>query len=102
MRWGAVERNLGRDVERNPEKPRNRYVSDEELQAFKSIVPKWPLLYIYLKSLTGLRQTDMLSLRFDSFIGGGLLTGMSKTQKRTGKKYLFEWSDQLRVVLKRI
>ncbi|MEQ5809562.1 hypothetical protein J3369_19330 [Alteromonas sp. NFXS44] len=27
---------------------------------------------------------------------------MSKTQKRTGKKYLFEWSDQLRLTLERI
>ena len=102
MRWGLVESNPCRDVERNPERPRHRYVTDDELLAFKSIVPEWLSLYIDLKSLTGLRQTDMLSLRFDSFIEDGLLTGMSKTEKRTGKKYLFEWSDQLRATLDKI
>ncbi|AWL10816.1 hypothetical protein HMF8227_00309 [Saliniradius amylolyticus] len=102
IRWGALEANPCRDVKKNPERPRQRYVSDEELAAFKSFIPQWLSLYIDLKCLTGLRQTDMLALRFDSFIEEGLLTGMSKTEKRTGKKFLFEWSDQFKATVDKI
>ena len=51
MRWGLVESNPCRDVERNPERPRHRYVTNDELLAFKSIVPEWLSLYIDLKSI---------------------------------------------------
>lgn len=95
MRWGVVDSNPCRGVHRNPEKPRDRYIEDWELEAFCTIAP--PLLRVWcaLKYLTGLRQTDLRQLRLDQIREDGLHVTTSKT----GKKLIFEWSDELRAVI---
>lgn len=102
IRWGVVESNPCHDVERNPEKPRERYVKDDELLAFQQYIPKWLSLYLDLKMLTGLRQTDLLNLRFDHFTDEGLLVRMSKTERRSNKQLLIEWTDDLKKTYKAI
>lgn len=49
---------------RNVEKPRDRYVTDEEIEHFKEWCPEWLKTYIDLKLLLGLRKQDMLELHW--------------------------------------
>lgn len=41
IRWGVAKDNPCRRVSRNPEKPRNRYVSDDELELFLSVCSRF-------------------------------------------------------------
>ena len=61
--WGTYG-----DIERNLERHRDRYASDVELLAFKSVVPELQSLYIYHRSLAGLGKTEVFSLRFDHLL----------------------------------
>ncbi len=63
VRWGAVDRNLVREVQRNPEAPRDRYVTDEELDAFLNYATPMIRAYVRLRMLTGLRQGQILALK---------------------------------------
>jgi integrase len=62
IEWGALDRNPCREVRRTKEEPRDRYVGDEELQAF--LRRSTPLIraWVRLKQATGLRQGQMLAL----------------------------------------
>lgn len=62
VRWGAIDRNLVREVKRNKETPRDRYVSDTELDAFVAHASKMLRAYCDLKMMTGLRQGQLLAL----------------------------------------
>jgi integrase len=62
VRWGAVDRNLIREVKRNTETPRDRYVEDAELEAFKEYAGPMIRPYLALRMLTGLRQGQILNL----------------------------------------
>lgn len=68
-RWGAVERNLVREVKRNPEKPRSRYVDTTELEHFLSFCSPFLRAYVRLKMLTGLRQGQLLALKATDWDG---------------------------------
>ena len=69
VRWGAVDRNLVREVRRNPEKPRDRYVEDEDVLAFLQHCSPFLKAYVDLKTLTGLRQGQLLSLEASCWDG---------------------------------
>jgi integrase len=69
VRWGAIDRNLVREVKRNKETPRDRYVSDNELDAFLTHCSKMLKAYVGLKMLTGLRQGQVLGLRRSDWDG---------------------------------
>ena len=62
--WGIIEEQpfIKAGIKKNPEKSRDRIVTDEEVQGFLNHVPNWLKLYVQLKLATGLRQRDMLSL----------------------------------------
>lgn len=63
IRWGALDQNPCRDVRRTTERPRKRYVTDEELAAFLARTGS-PVIHAWvgLKLCTGLRQGMMLAL----------------------------------------
>jgi integrase len=63
VEWGIIERNLAREVKRKNEKPRDRCVTDSELSLFKQRCNKMLLAYVELKTLTGLRQGQILGMR---------------------------------------
>lgn len=79
IRWGASDFNPVVGVERNKEKPRTRYVTDNELRAFQSVCPEWMALYCELKYYTGLRKTDMLDLQWSKIDEVGIHVKVSKT-----------------------
>jgi len=97
QRHGLVEFNPCRGVRRNTERPRSRYIRDDEFRAAfdRSGDAFQDLLAVAL--LTGLRQGDLRRLRRSQVMHEGLLVEESKT----GKRRLIEWSDALRFFVTR-
>ncbi len=78
VRWGAVDRNLVREVVRNEERPRDRYVTDAELASFLKHATPMIRAYVAIKMLTGLRQGQILGLQRDSWDGEKLTVDGAK------------------------
>ena len=76
---------------RNEEKPRDRYVTDEEMAALIAAAsPKLGCIARFIE-LTGMRQGDALRLRLTDLDDEGFTYWNSKSKKRQG----LEWSDEL-------
>lgn len=105
LNWGVVEFNPCRGIERNPEYPRDRYVSTLELKALQACCPEWLALYLELKYITGLRQSDLLKLRLEDFGPTGLSLTIAKTgrgaQRRGQQRVLFKMNPALHSLWKR-
>jgi integrase len=104
LSWGVVEINPCRGIEKNREYPRDRYVTDKELDRFLAICPPWLKLYVKLKYATGLRKSDMLKLKWGDWDAKiGLSTMISKSGKGSGRRgqlrVLYEPSEDLRGVM---
>lgn len=78
VRWGALDSNPCHQVRRTTEKPRRRYVTDEELAAF--LEGSTPLIraWVGLKVCTGLRQGMMLALDESMWSGNELFVSGAK------------------------
>jgi len=98
IRWGVVEENPCRGVERFKEKARNRYIEDWEYLAFKNFAGPLIAAYMDFKLITGLRKSDVLSLRMDQIREDGIHITISKT----GKRMIIEWSDALRAAVDQV
>jgi len=98
IRWGLTKDNPCRNVKRNPEKPRGRYIEDVELEAFKAIAGPFLCNYVDFKYLTGMRKGDILRLRLDSLTNEGVSVVLSKTTNRL----VYLWTPELRSVVERI
>lgn len=68
------------------ERPRNRYATQAEIEAFKALCPTWLKAYLSLKNLIALRQQDMLVLEWDDIDDEGISVCPQKTENSTGKK----------------
>ena len=78
VRWGVLDRNLVREVKRNQEKPRDRYVSDDEVDKFLTQCGPMLRAYVELKLLTGLRQGQILALKLSDWDGHRLTVPAAK------------------------
>lgn len=96
IRWGVVDKNPCRDVRKFSLKPRERYITDEELEAVKSIASPFMKGAIDFAYLTGLRRTDILNLKASALTEQGIKI---ETQK-TGAKMIIKWSTSLRECVK--
>jgi len=97
MRRGDCEYNPCRGVRRNKQKPRTRYVRDDEfLKVFEAASEPFQdfLAALYL---TGFRQQDLRSLRRDQLTPNGIRIEESKT----GKLRIVSWSESLRFFIMR-
>lgn len=95
IRWGAVEENpcTGRKVERNSERPRDRYVTDEEFATFYSkYAGEFLQAYLKFKYLVGQRKADVLRIKLSDISKEGVRIKASKTSK----KILVSWTPELR------
>lgn len=92
IEMGLVSANPCRQVRRNQEQPRQRDVQDSEVAGLIAHCPDWLCAYIGIKSLTGLRQGDMLRLTLFAARDDGLYV---ETGKR-GKRLLFAWTASLK------
>ncbi|MBB1396872.1 tyrosine-type recombinase/integrase [Pseudoalteromonas sp. SG44-8] len=83
VRWGIIDSAPFHGIIRNPEKPRDKLVTNEEVAIFCKYCPRWLQLYVELKLATGLRQTDMLKLSSKDWNDNhGLRVQTSKTKNR--------------------
>lgn len=95
--WGLLASNPLFGLQyRNPEPPRERYVTDAELaHAIESAPKPWLRALIWLAYLTGLRRGDILRLvRFQISADG-----LEVRERKTGKRVLIEWTPELRRVI---
>lgn len=77
---------------RNPERPRQRYVTDEEFsRLIDTAKPRWKA-FLRIAYMTGLREGDLLRLRLCDASEAGITVETGKT----GKRVLIGWSDGLR------
>lgn len=111
IRWGVVRRNpcVKGEVERNPEVPRDRYVSDRELEFFKQHASPMIRAYCDFKYLTGMRKGDILTLQKSAIQEDGIRYVQRKVRRRNpktgerkGRERLIVWTTELREVVDRI
>jgi len=80
---------------RNPEKPRQRYVTDDEMaKLIAAASPKMRTIARFIE-LTGMRQGDALQMKLADLDDEGFTYWNSKAKKRQG----LEWSDELRATV---
>lgn len=92
MRWGVVDWNPCRGVHRNPERPRERYPEDWEVEAVgKHLSPPWAVRCIRLAYLVAQNPGDVLRSTKQQLQAGGVFYRRGKT----GQKILVEWSPAL-------
>jgi integrase len=97
MRRGDCIHNPCRGVKRNTQKPRTRYVRDDEfLKAFEAASEPFQdfLASLYL---TGFREQDLRSLRRNQLTPNGIRIEEAKT----GKLRIVSWSESLRFFILR-
>lgn len=92
IRWGVVNDNPCKLVQSNPEKPRDRYITDEELLSVMQLCSPIIALAMDFAYITGQRRGDIIDLKHSQLIDDGVLI----QQGKTGKKLIIEWSDDLR------
>lgn len=97
MRWGVVDFNPCRGVARNPEKGRDRYITDAEFAGVKALASEFIATVMDFAYLTALRKGDIFGLRLDQVTSDGIFV----KQAKTGAKQVYEWSASLRSVVDR-
>lgn len=97
VRWGYIDDNPAREIQRHPEHARTRYITHAEYTAVRALAPLWVQILMDLAYITGQRRADLLSLTRNQVTDAGLLI----TQSKTGKKLLIEWTPDLRATVAR-
>lgn len=97
VRWGLISVNPCKQVERLPEKPRDRYVTDAEYALAYQNAGEALQVLMDAALLTGLRAGDLQRLTLDAVRDDGLYVETNKT----GKSIIIEWSEALREVVDR-
>jgi integrase len=90
--WGVVNRNPCLGVHRNPESPKDRYVTHRELEAFCSVANPIVRLWARMIFRLGQRPGDVLMLELSQVTDDGIFV----RQGKTGEPVLIEWTDGLR------
>lgn len=83
IRWGSCTINPCANVKNFKEKPRDRLVLPEEVEAVKSIASSSMKSAIDLACITGLRRGDLLNLKRSQLTEEGIELTTSKTRKKT-------------------
>lgn len=93
--WIPALCNPCRGVKRNRERPRRRYVTDDEMKQALAHAPPLLSAAIRIAYCTGMRQTDLLKLRLSDDTPDGLVVRASKT----GKPLVYRWVPELRAAV---
>ena len=108
IEWGVITRHpmIEGKFRKLKRPPRSRYIEDWEIIEALSLPStrrrgsvRMLQAYIRLKLLTGLRRTDLLRLRMSDLREDGIHVQPSKTAKSSGKRVIYEWTDELRAVI---
>lgn len=92
---GLASTNPCRQVRRNTERRRDRYITHEEFRAVKALAPPVVRIGMDLAYLTGMRMGDLLALRWEQMETEGIRVRQSKT----GAKVFIEWTPDLRATV---
>lgn len=84
IQYGRMTLNPCKGVQKFTEKVRDRYVTDQEFNAVLAVAPASVQVAMKLAYLTGLRQADLLDLKWSQVSDEGI----SVTQQKTGKALL--------------
>lgn len=100
IRWGMAHDNPCRLVVKNPEKPSDREVTDEEFWAVRPLMSPSIQCAMDIAETTALRLTNVLDLNErDNIKDEGIYVEISKRKKtQTKKKVLFTWTDDLKTI----
>lgn len=98
-RWYMADKNPCRDVERNPSKRRTRYITDAEYAVMYALVPPRMQIAMDLALITGQRQGDLLSMKWEQVDPVTRLVQFK--QSKTGKKLAMHISEEFEKVLVR-
>ena len=93
--WGWLDFNPCKQVSRNQEKHRERYITDTELEQLKESASKQMRCIIDLAYLTASRKGDLLKIR----LGDIKPDGLHIKQQKTGKYQIYNWSPAIREVV---
>lgn len=104
VEWGYLDRHPFKgEVRLTGEKPRTRYVEDWEIVECLSVESRRKSgsvlaiqAYMRVKLLTGMRRGDILRLTMSELQEDGIHVTPGKTEGTTGKRLIYEWSEQLR------
>lgn len=77
---------------RNPEKPKRRYVTDDEFSALIAASPPKLAAVLRVTFLAGMRIGDALALRMDDLTDEGI----AYAQGKTGARLVVQWTPELR------
>lgn len=91
VRLGHIDFNPCRQVRRRPEKPRERYVTDDELAIVYGLASDWMQKAIRMACITGIRLGDLMRIDDSNITEEGFLY----RQGKTGRKILIEWTEPL-------
>lgn len=91
---GLASSNPCREVRRNRETKRDRYITHAEYNAVRALASPLMAVAMDLAYLTGMRMGDLLALTWTQLEDEGIRVRQSKT----GAKVLIEWTDDLRQV----
>jgi len=97
VEWGVVDENPCKQIRKQRPKPRQRYVTEQEYEAAYKIMPPMVQCAMDLAILTSLRPADLLGLERSNLIDAGIQIDTRKT----GKRLIIQWSDELSRVVKR-
>lgn len=92
VRWGYLDDNPAREIQRHPEHARKLYVTDNELNASLPVAPLWLEITGRLAYTTGQRRIDLLNLKLNDLLEEGVYFAQSKT----GTELILEWTPELR------
>lgn len=96
---GAIDQSPCVGIKYLKTKPRDRYITNEELQAFYEYAKtKNPLVaeYINFKYISGRRDCELLTMKFDHVLSEGIISLVAKRLSKGDRKpVLQEWTDDL-------
>ncbi len=95
--WDVLQSNPCRDVKKFKLPPRDHYVENADFAAMRSAAGDRLKILMDLALITGQREGDLLSLRWEQVEKEGLRF----KQGKTGKSLIVEWSADLRKVIAR-
>ncbi|MCZ6804074.1 MAG: integrase [Proteobacteria bacterium] len=94
IEWGLCDRHpIKHNIKKYSIKPRDRYLEDWEFDAALTVASDFIAAYVPIKQQTGLRKGDVLSIKLADLKEDGIHV----TQNKTGKRFIIEWTPELKV-----